>query len=37
LVLGNYRQPLVTFSGEFPRDIALAEGYRVVEEHDAWW
>jgi hypothetical protein len=37
LVRSSYRQPFGTFSGELPGGLALAEGYGVMEEHDAWW
>jgi Protein of unknown function (DUF2804) len=37
LVRSVYRQPFGTFSGELPGGIELAEGYGVMEEHDAWW
>jgi Protein of unknown function (DUF2804) len=37
LVRSRYRQPFGTFSGELPGGIALADGYGVMEEHDAWW
>ena len=38
LVLRNsYRQPFGTFSGELPGGLRLAEGYGVMEEHEAWW
>jgi len=37
LVRSSYRQPFGAFSGELPGGIALAEGYGVMEEHDAWW
>jgi hypothetical protein len=38
LVLASaYRQPFGTFSGELPGGIELAEGYGVMEEHEAWW
>ena len=37
LVRSSYRQPFGSFSGELPGGIALAEGYGVMEEHDAWW
>jgi hypothetical protein len=37
LVRSRYRQPFGTFSGELPGGIELAEGYGVMEEHDAWW
>jgi hypothetical protein len=37
LVRSRYRQPFGTFSGELPGGIALAEGYGVMEEHEAVW
>jgi hypothetical protein len=33
----SYRQPFGTFAGELPGGIRLAEGYGVMEDHDAWW
>ncbi len=37
LVRSSYRQPFGTFSGELPGGIRLADGYGVMEWHDAWW
>jgi hypothetical protein len=37
LLRSSYRQPFGSFSGELPGGIELAEGYGVMEEHDAWW
>jgi hypothetical protein len=37
LVRSFYRQPFGTFSGALGRDVALAEGYGVMEEHDVRW
>jgi hypothetical protein len=37
VVRSSYRQPFGAFSGELPGGIALAEGWGVMEEHDAWW
>jgi hypothetical protein len=37
LVRSVYRQPFGSFHGELPGGIPLAEGYGVMEEHDAWW
>lgn len=37
LVRSRYRQPFGTFSGELPGPLPLAEGYGVMEEHDARW
>jgi hypothetical protein len=37
LARSSYRQPFGTFSGELPGGLELAEGYGVMEEHDAWW
>jgi Protein of unknown function (DUF2804) len=37
LLRSFYRQPFGTFSGELPGGIQLAEGYGVMESHDAWW
>jgi hypothetical protein len=37
VVRSTYRQPFGTFSGQLPGGVALAEGYGVTEEHDAWW
>jgi hypothetical protein len=37
LVRSRYRQPFGTFCGELPQGVALAEGYGVMEEHQAWW
>jgi hypothetical protein len=36
LIRSSYRQPFGTFRGEL-RGLRLAEGYGVMEEHDAWW
>jgi hypothetical protein len=33
----DYRQPFGTFAGELPGGLALAEGYGVMEWHDALW
>jgi Protein of unknown function (DUF2804) len=33
----HYRQPFGTFLGALPGGIRLAEGYGVMEEHDARW
>jgi len=33
----DYRQPFGSFSGELPGGLALAEGYGVMEWHDALW
>lgn len=33
----RYRQPFGAFGGELPGGIALAEGYGVMEAHDARW
>lgn len=33
----DYRQPFGAFRGELPGGVALAEGFGVVERHDAWW
>jgi len=33
----RYRQPFGTFSGRLPGGVELAEGYGVMEEHEAWW
>lgn len=33
----RYRQPFGAFSGELPGGLALAEGYGVMEWHDALW
>lgn len=32
-----YRQPFGTFSGTLPGGVALAEGFGVMERHDARW
>jgi hypothetical protein len=37
LVRSSYRQPFGTFSGELPGGLRLAEGYGVMEWHDARW
>ena len=37
LIRSSYRQPFGTFGGELPGGISLAEGYGVMEQHDAWW
>ena len=37
VVRSSYRQPFGTFSGELPGGLELAEGYGVMEAHDAWW
>jgi hypothetical protein len=37
LVRSRYRQPFGTFAGELPGGIALAEGFGVMEEHEAVW
>ena len=37
LLRSRYRQPFGTFSGELPGAIRLADGFGVIEEHDAWW
>ncbi len=36
VVRSAYRQPFGTFSGEVA-GVALAEGYGVMETHEAWW
>ncbi|TML97847.1 MAG: DUF2804 family protein [Actinobacteria bacterium] len=36
LVRSRYRQPFGAFSGELPGGVTLAEGYGVMEEHQAW-
>ncbi len=37
LVRSDYRQPIGSFSGHLPGGHELAEGYGVMERHDAWW
>jgi hypothetical protein len=37
LVRSDYRQPFGTFSGRLPGGPELAEGYGVMEYHDAHW
>lgn len=37
LVRSRYTQPFGTFEGQLPGGITLAEGYGVMEAHDAWW
>jgi Protein of unknown function (DUF2804) len=37
VVRSRYRQPFGTFSGSLPGEVALAEGYGVMEDHDVWW
>lgn len=37
LVRSRYRQPFGTFSGKLPGAVELAEGFGVMEEHDAHW
>ena len=36
VIRSSYRQPFGTFAGELA-GVALADGYGVMEEHDAWW
>ena len=36
-VRSSYRQPFGTFNGQLPGGVELAEGYGVMEEHDARW
>ncbi|MBV8430968.1 MAG: DUF2804 family protein [Solirubrobacterales bacterium] len=36
IIRSTYRQPFGTFSGEVA-GFALAEGYGVTEDHEAWW
>jgi hypothetical protein len=33
----SYRQPFGTFSGSLPGGLELAEGFGVMEHHDAHW
>jgi hypothetical protein len=33
----RYRAPFGTFKGELPGGLRLAEGYGVMEDHDAHW
>jgi hypothetical protein len=33
----SYRQPFGTFTGSLPGGLALAEGFGVMEHHDAHW
>jgi len=37
LMRNSYRQPFGEFSGRLPGDVALVEGYGVMEEHDVLW
>jgi hypothetical protein len=37
LVRSRYEQPFGTFSGTLPGGVELAEGYGVMERHDAVW
>jgi hypothetical protein len=37
LVRSAYRQPMGRFSGRLAGGVELAEGYGVMEDHDAWW
>jgi hypothetical protein len=37
LVRSRYRQPFGTFAGRLPGEVELADGYGVMEEHDARW
>ena len=36
-VRSSYRQPFGTFSGTLPGGLGLAEGFGVMEHHDAHW
>jgi Protein of unknown function (DUF2804) len=37
LVRSRYAQPFGEFGGELPGGLVLAEGFGVMEEHEAWW
>jgi hypothetical protein len=37
LIRSAYRQPFGRFQGSLPGGVELAEGYGVMEEHDAVW
>lgn len=37
LLRSSYSQPFGTFSGELPGGLRLAQGYGVMEDHEAWW
>lgn len=37
VVRSDYVQPFGTFGGTLPGGLPLAEGYGVMEAHDAWW
>ncbi len=37
LVMSDYRQPFGTFSGTLPGGITLADGWGVMERHEARW
>ena len=37
LIRSRYEQPFGTFSGRLPGGLELAEGYGVMERHDAAW
>ena len=37
LIRSDYRQPFGTFRGRLPGGIDVAQGYGVMEHHDAWW
>jgi hypothetical protein len=33
----DYRQPFGVFGGSLPGGLTLADGYGVIERHQAWW
>jgi hypothetical protein len=37
IMRSRYRQPFGTFTGSLPGGIVLADGYGVMEHHDAYW
>jgi hypothetical protein len=37
VVRSTYRQPFGTFRGRLPDGSELAQGYGVMEAHEAWW
>jgi Protein of unknown function (DUF2804) len=37
VIASSYRQPFGTFSGSLPGGVELAEGFGVMESHDARW
>ncbi|MFL5827249.1 MAG: DUF2804 domain-containing protein [Thermoleophilaceae bacterium] len=37
LFRSDYRQPFGSFEGELAPGVRVADGWGVMEEHDAWW